>query len=45
LGYTLVSLHNITFLIRHMEQIRAAIITGTLRDYAKEFLDLYLHRM
>ncbi len=44
LGYTLVSLHNITFLIRHMEQIRAAIIDGRLRDYAKDFLDLYLHR-
>lgn len=44
LGYTLVSLHNITFLIRHMEQIRAAILEGRLRDYAKEFLDLYLHR-
>jgi len=44
LGYTLLSLHNITFLIRHMEQIRAAIINGTLSAYAKEFLDLYLHR-
>lgn len=44
LGYTLVSLHNITFLIRHMEQLRAAIIEGRLRAYAKEFLDLYLHR-
>jgi queuine tRNA-ribosyltransferase len=44
LGYTLVSLHNITFLIRHMEQIRAAIIDGRLRAYAKDFLDLYLHR-
>lgn len=44
LGHTLLSLHNITFLIRHMEQIRSAIIEGRLRDYAKAFLDLYLHR-
>jgi queuine tRNA-ribosyltransferase len=44
LGYTLLSLHNITFLIRHMEQIRAAILEGRLRAYAKEFLDSYLHR-
>lgn len=44
LGHTLLSLHNITFLIRHMEQIRSAIIEGRLREYAKAFLDLYLHR-
>jgi queuine tRNA-ribosyltransferase len=44
LGYNLLTLHNITFLIRHMERIRAAILTGTLRDYAESFLGRYLQR-
>jgi queuine tRNA-ribosyltransferase len=44
LGYTLLSLHNITFLIRHMERLRAAIFEGRLREVGKDFLDAYLHR-
>jgi queuine tRNA-ribosyltransferase len=44
LGYTLLSLHNITFLVRHMERLRAAIFEGRLREVGKDFLDAYLHR-
>ena len=44
LGYNLLTLHNITFLIRHVERIRAAIMSGTLRDYAESFLGRYLQR-
>lgn len=44
LGYNLLTLHNITFLIRHMERIRAAILDGTLRDYAQSFLGRYAGR-
>lgn len=44
LGYNLLTLHNITFLIRHMERIRAAVIEGSLREYAKLFLSRYAGR-
>jgi queuine tRNA-ribosyltransferase len=44
LGYNLLTLHNITFLIRHVERIRAAIMSGSLRDYAESFLGRYLQR-
>lgn len=45
LGYNLLTLHNITFLIRHIERIRAAILSGTLRHYAESFLGRYLQRI
>jgi queuine tRNA-ribosyltransferase len=41
LGLYLLSLHNIAFLIRHMENIRNAIIAGRLNDYATVFLQRY----
>lgn len=44
LGYNLLTLHNITFLIRHMERIRAAVLQGTLREYAQSFLGRYVGR-
>lgn len=44
LGYNLLTLHNITFLIRHMERIRAAVIDGSLREYAQLFLSRYAGR-
>ena len=42
LAYTLISLHNIDFLARHVEAMRRAIIAGTLRQYAAQFLPRYL---
>lgn len=42
LGLYLLSLHNISFLIRHMENIRKAIIAGQLNEYAEPFLRRYL---
>jgi queuine tRNA-ribosyltransferase len=41
LGLYLLSLHNIAFLIRHMENIRNAIIAGQLSDYTTAFLQRY----
>jgi queuine tRNA-ribosyltransferase len=41
LGAYLLSLHNIRFLIRHMENIRAAILDGTLDTYRTDFLNRY----
>jgi queuine tRNA-ribosyltransferase len=42
LGQYLLSLHNVHFLIRHMERIRRAIIHGNLAGYAESFLSRYL---
>ena len=42
LGQYLLSLHNVHFLIRHMERIRRAIIHGNLAEYAETFLSRYL---
>lgn len=42
LGHYLLSLHNIRFLIRHMEQMRAAILSGHLKEYTERFLHRYL---
>ncbi len=42
LAHTLLSLHNIRFLIRHMEMMRRAIFEGTLEDYVQAFLERYL---
>lgn len=42
LGQYLLTLHNIHFLIRHMENIRKAIIAGQLEQYAERFLSRYL---
>lgn len=42
LGHYLLSLHNIRFLIRHMENMRNAIIEGTLKHYTESFLKRYL---
>jgi queuine tRNA-ribosyltransferase len=41
LGAYLLSIHNIRFLIRHMEAMREAIINGNLRAYADGFLGRY----
>ncbi len=43
LGHTLLSVHNIRFLIRHVEAMRRAIFEGTLPEYADTFLQRYLH--
>jgi queuine tRNA-ribosyltransferase len=42
LSYNLLSVHNIRFLVRHMENMRAAILNGTLSKYTAEFLNRYL---
>lgn len=42
LGHYLLSVHNIRFLIRHMEAMRRAILEDTLEDYAQRFLQRYL---
>ena len=44
LAYYLISLHNIDFLIRHVSNMRQAIIAGTLQEYAAKFLPRYLRR-
>ncbi len=45
LGHFLLSVHNIRFLLRHMEQMRQAIFQGALRDYADAFLARYLQNL
>ncbi len=40
LAHTLLSLHNIRFLIRHMEAMRRAIFENTLEAYVGSFLEL-----
>jgi len=42
LGHYLLSVHNIRFLIRHMERMRAAILDDTLPGYVDQFLARYL---
>lgn len=42
LGHYLLSLHNIRFLIRHMEEMRAAIFERRLQAYTQHFLQRYL---
>ncbi len=41
LGMKLGSIHNIRFLVRQMEQMRAAIESGTFADERRAFLDRY----
>ncbi len=43
LGHQLLSIHNIHFLIKHMERMRTAIMEGRLSAYAEDFLKRYLH--
>jgi queuine tRNA-ribosyltransferase len=45
LAHTLLSLHNVRFLIRLMEQLRRAILDDTLEPVAQAFLSRYLHRI
>ena len=42
LAHYLLSMHNIDFLVRHVENMRRAIIDGELRDYAQTFLSRFL---
>ena len=44
LAHTLLSIHNLRFLIRHMEALRAAILAGDgqLQAYVDSFLLRYL---
>jgi queuine tRNA-ribosyltransferase len=42
LGHYLLSVHNIRFLIRHMEAMRRAILEGDLEAYTQRFLHRYL---
>lgn len=42
LGHYLLSVHNLHFLIQHVQRMRDAIITGTLADYTNAFLRRYL---
>jgi queuine tRNA-ribosyltransferase len=44
LSHYLMSIHNIRFLIRHVQMMRNAIFDGTLEDYVEGFLQRYLHR-
>ncbi|HZU76791.1 MAG TPA: tRNA guanosine(34) transglycosylase Tgt, partial [Dehalococcoidia bacterium] len=41
LAYRLASLHNLRFLIRHCERMRAAILAGDFESYAEAFLARY----
>jgi queuine tRNA-ribosyltransferase len=42
LGHYLLSLHNVHFLIQHVQRMRQAIIEGRLREYTTAFLERYL---
>ncbi|MFN8448681.1 MAG: tRNA guanosine(34) transglycosylase Tgt [Anaerolineae bacterium] len=42
LAHYLLSVHNIRFLIRHVQAMRAAILEGNLAEYADRFLQRYL---
>lgn len=44
LAHYLLSLHNIDFLARHVENMRRAIIDGSLHDYAAQFLSRFMRR-
>jgi len=41
LGHYLLSLHNLTFLVQHVRNMREAIIAGQLLDYTETFLHRY----
>jgi queuine tRNA-ribosyltransferase len=41
LGYRLASIHNIRYLVRLTERLRATILAGTVREFAAEFLSRY----
>jgi len=41
LGYQLTSAHNVRFILRLMEEIRASIIEGTFHEFRKEWLNRY----
>ena len=43
LAHYLLSLHNIDFLVRHVANMRRAIIDGKLKDYAAQFLTRFIH--
>jgi queuine tRNA-ribosyltransferase len=45
LGHYLLSLHNVNFLINHVNEMRQAIIEHRLEKYTRAFLDRYLHRV
>ena len=42
LAHYLLSLHNIDFLVRHVKNMRRAIIDGQLKDYAARFLARFM---
>jgi queuine tRNA-ribosyltransferase len=42
LGHYLLSLHNVHFLIQHMQRLRQAILDGSLQTYVDTFLRRYL---
>jgi queuine tRNA-ribosyltransferase len=42
LGCILLSIHNVHFLIQHVQSMRAAILNGDLEDYTSAFLQRYL---
>ncbi len=42
LGCMLLSIHNVHFLIQHVNSMRAAILNGDLREYTSAFLQRYL---
>ncbi len=44
LGYTLLSVHNLHFLVQHMQAMREAILHGDLSAYTTAFLQRYLNR-
>ncbi len=44
LGSTLLSIHNLHFLIQHMQAMRTAILEGDLAAYSAAFLQRYLNR-
>jgi queuine tRNA-ribosyltransferase len=44
LGHYLLSLHNVHFLIQHVQAMRAAILNGTLAHYTDTFLQRYLQQ-
>jgi queuine tRNA-ribosyltransferase len=42
LAYYLLSVHNIRFLIKHVQAMRAAILGGDVAEYIHTFLQRYL---
>jgi queuine tRNA-ribosyltransferase len=42
LGYYLLSVHNIRFLIKHVQAMRAAVLGGDVFEYSNTFLQRYL---